>query len=156
MLCTQSIGDTISGLDSAQLTQEFVQAMGYHCPSPAALGARAGSLPNKLGAFLHSLKLETRSAQALDSMVSHMISLTTDLGTEFGLADSPGAGWWDHFEKSCKPSVMLADGVEADWGDEAMDDACERPFLFKQCIPIAGMLHVFDNMAKDLLAAVQY
>ena len=57
---------------------------------------------------------------------------TTDLGTEYGLADAANAGFWSHFSAACRPSTILADDGEAPDDDmDQVDDhkSCDAQFL---------------------------
>ena len=81
----------------AELTHRICPCISYHCCLPGAVGSKASSLPYKVGVLCHALHLETGSVHSLDAMLNSVVSCTTDLGTEAGIADIASAGFWSHF-----------------------------------------------------------
>lgn len=73
------------------------------------------------------------------------MSITTDMGTESGISN---------FEASpCKllPAFIQAAAFQQDGGgDNHGSTFSMTDFLFKTCLPVMGMLHVFSNASKDL------
>ena len=136
----------------AELTCRMVVNFDYHNHIPVALGSRAGSLPHKMASLLHILKIESASAQHLDCVLESCVAITTDLGTEHGLADCSGAGFWSHFAEFSRPAMLAADTDAAHTAFEGpMDSAEQRSHLFEKAFPVAGLLHIVDNAAKDVL-----
>ena len=94
---------------------------------------------------MHALSLEMASPQHLNGFLGNMVSCTTDLGTEFGLADCPsdalasipGSGF----------ANILADDGE---GGEVRAPGSSRQHLFTRAMPIAGICHILDNLTHDL------
>ena len=129
----------VKSMTIARLTAILVRCLDHHSMLPAALGARATSLPHKARALLHSLQLESQSSRHLDSMLRSTISITTDLGTEFGLADCSAAGWWPHFSTSTAPSMLMQDELgHLDDFSDGMDGAESRQYMFGDALPVAG------------------
>ena len=76
----------VEDMNSCQLTARMVTGIQWHQMMPASLGIRATSLTHKTSAVLHSTQMETSSARALQAYCCSVVSFTTDMGTELGLA----------------------------------------------------------------------
>jgi hypothetical protein len=85
----------------------------------------------------------------LDAMLNSAVSCTTDLGTEAGIADIASAGFWSHFHELCKPQTLSSDvGEIPPELDEPL--AAARDHLFQHALPVPGLLHIMDNLTKDI------
>ena len=58
-----------------------------HTFPPVVLGLRCSSLEHKVGAFVHALTLEMGGLQGLQQWLSELVSVTSDMGTELGMAE---------------------------------------------------------------------
>ena len=133
----------------AELTHRICSCISYHCCLPGAVGSKASSLPYKVGVLCHALHLETGSVHSLDAMLNSVVSCTTDLGTEAGIADIASAGFWSHFHELCKPQTLSSDvGEIPPELDEPL--AAARDHLFQHALPVPGLLHIMDNLTKDI------
>jgi hypothetical protein len=61
--------------------------LSYHRPPPVVLGSGRTALIDKFCATMHALWLDAGTAADLSKMCSSIVTITTDLGVEFGLAD---------------------------------------------------------------------
>ena len=131
-----------------RLTWQIFCAFRHHCPLPGALGSRAGSLQHKCATLLHALRLECHDDDHLESMLDRVISITTDMGTEIRLTEVVGAGFWSQFESHLQRTPMVADDGNPEAGED--QDMHSRPYVFSRALPIAGLLHILDNLTRDV------
>jgi hypothetical protein len=70
------------------MSSHIAKAIEVHNILPSGLGSGAESLPHKLGALLHAIGLECENMHQLSTYLARVFATCTDMGTEFGLADS--------------------------------------------------------------------
>ena len=150
------------GADSpAALTRQICEGFSQHTFVPGALGARAGSLVDKVGTFLHGARVETSSLELLRARLQSLVSWTTDLGTEAGFSDVSAAGFWPALRATFGDVAAAPQAVEADTGEAAIVEATvdagaaaadwdAEAHLFMVALPIPGMCHLMDNLSHDL------
>lgn len=124
-----------------------------HRPPPVTLGSGRTSLVDKFAACLHALYLETGSASTLHSCCSGVISITTDLGVEFGLMDL-SASFSD-----VSPWAPREDAAESIALDDMIDDLPGESegwdLSFRGSLAIPGLLHILHNAANGVLCVAQ-
>ena len=80
-------------------TQRIASAFSWHSFIPAALAARKASTLHKVSAFMHSLALETSSADHAHEVAQAIVCFTTDYGPEVSMVDALHGehvwSWWD-------------------------------------------------------------
>ncbi len=89
---------------------------------PVALGLRKSSLRHKIAGFLHGLFLCTGSVDRMTEFVDDVVSVTTDLGTEAGLAEFHNS----NIRTLLTPWLQLTCDPEPD-GEGLPDCRTERP-----------------------------
>ncbi|CAE7037669.1 unnamed protein product [Symbiodinium sp. CCMP2592] len=124
------------------------KACDRHMHVPVVLGSKATDLPNKAAALLHSLRLETLTADCLRATLASTVSFTSDMGVESGLADFP---------KVDMNVLSVADLPVTDIVQDDMDD--ERPcdekiddgdFMFPHTLVVCGVLHILANATSQV------
>ena len=113
------------------------------------LGLRAASLPHKVSCICTALSFECDGAARLDTFLKSGVSGTFDLGAEYGVGDVAHADFWSHSSKDVQPSRVEPDDGDIH-GEFAEDSFEDRSFLFQNMLSIAALLHILDNVAKDL------
>ena len=123
--------------------------MQWHCPPPTALGSQREQLQHKVTGMLHSIRLESSPGPAFKQILSAMVGLTTDMGTELGISEAVDA---EYLPASLLPQPLDPDTGGADLGEEWASDAHEpAQFLLSRALPVPGLLHVLDNLTQDML-----
>eukprot|EP00971_Amphidinium_carterae_P342970 6482465-Amphidinium_carterae.3 len=140
--------ENVAALHSCRTQHDCIKAgVVYHVSVPTSLELAHADLSHKLAGFVWAHALECSSRADLQRVLGTYRSLTTDLGTESGLAtvrarmDDIVPPWWHPTQQ---PGT-LADGAESDVELEP-----EVSSLMPQCMPIPGMLHVLNNMEMDI------
>ena len=87
--------------------------------------------------------------QGLNTLLKTGVSGAFDLGAEYGVGDVAHAGFLFHFSKDVQPSQVEPDDGDIH-GEFAEDEFEDRSFLFQNMLSIAALLHILDNVAKDL------
>ena len=72
--------------EGARYTQELSRWILVHTFVPVALGLRKSGLHHKICGFLHALHLAVGSITEIGNFFDTVVSITTDMGTESGLA----------------------------------------------------------------------
>jgi hypothetical protein len=135
----------------ASLTAVICKHIHVHNLMPAALGSGAESLPHKMRALLHMMHMECESEASLLSLCESVYGVTTDMGTEIGLAETVHDSLQQWFEATCQPRRQY--GVELDDGSAVYHDgaaALGRHHVFSQALPWPGILHIIDNLTLQL------
>jgi hypothetical protein len=132
-------------VDRAALFGKIYSAMTVEHFPPVALGSGRASLVNKVAALIHAFWLLSGWAM-LQSLLSNVVSITTDLGTECKLAD---------FECADIRKLQPRWIVDAEMVDDTGESVFTTPFLFKSALPIAGLLHIFSNAMNDVNRALE-
>jgi hypothetical protein len=78
---------------------------------------------------------------ALQQLLASTASVTTDMGTELGLAGALKGDFWAWFQESVQPSAMECDTGACD---------IDSPYMFARALPVAGILHTIDNLTHDI------
>eukprot|EP00959_Pyramimonas_sp_CCMP1952_P215683 4511592-Pyramimonas_sp.AAC.1 len=129
-----------------RLTRFLFDNISYHTCLPTHLAVDHRDLPHKCAAatYVHSLECSTRCD--LIRMQSSFVSMTTDLGTEVGMAQ-----FYQQSLDSLLPDWMR-DVMERDVESEGADDRdlnVEGSWMPKGMV-IPGMLHVMSNLSKEV------
>ena len=149
---------------------------------PVALAASHTSLSHKARGIVHMMCMETRSWSTLRSHLSSIISITTDLGTEVGLAQyscklREVAPAWFNTSGSTETRERMhelelegegfAPPLPADHHAEAAVAAAELVaqevegvdvvgLLCPQAFQVPGVQHIIDNMNTDVHCSLSY
>ena len=121
-----------------QLQQHFSQ----HKLIPVALGGTTRE--HKVRALCHALWAETQSGVAMESCLADVVAITTDQGTEFGIAAAAGGSYRSYLGHSETP---VHEGGAAAQGPV---------HVFPRAVESCGLLHVADNMVKAADEALSF
>ena len=139
--------------ERVRLCKVLLNLVKVHVQIPTALALGHTDLPSKVDAMMHACSLEAGSVHVLQEMVNSFCSITTDMGTELGMAEFRCASveslmpeW--HPERS-HPRIFVDDTGDAVEPVED-PDAAASPFLFHYALGIPGMNHICSNLAKDV------
>ena len=129
------------------LTDRLQSPFDTHFLPPAALGSGAEDLSQKMHALIWSCALECDSPQALREFLSAIISVTSDFGTEIGIADFANVD----LEKWLNDSGMKWPTIDEDELQPLREsDGESRDYLFDEAISIPGLLHIVHNALREL------
>ena len=118
---------------------------------PMAMGSGASGLDHKASALARSLFAETQSLPDLQRVLSQVVSFTTDMGTEFSIADMTGLTL-----KEILPSWASEGQLERDFDDCEAEplppqaQADSEGYFLPRAISVPGLNHVIDNMLSDM------
>jgi len=130
-----------------------------HCPCqvPVALGSRMSSLAHNVRGICHGSYLEQASRAAMRLFMLGICSFTVDSGTEADISNFRSMD----FTRVLPPWQTSGD-LEADAGLDVepldAEDNVENhlKFLLPKAIVVAGMMHICDNMTKDMQVVLVY
>ena len=124
-----------------------------HRQLPMALGSGRSDLMHKLKAILHKFFCETQSPIALQRVLSCVRSMCTDMGTEQGLPDVQGIELSDVLTSSfLEPELQAEEAPEL----ALSEDDCLKGHVFPQALLCPGILHVCDNMIKEIDSSLSW
>ena len=91
---------------------------------------------------------ETENQAGMEKFVKAGVAGTFDLGVEYGIGDVREGEPMSHFAPHMQPSQLRADDGEndADFGSHEPSSG----FLFDKMLSVAALLHILDNIDKDL------
>lgn len=131
-----------------EFNQLLVQQVIPHVAVPCALEQGHANLMHKCAAIVHGLSMECASRSDLSEAVASIRTLTTDMGTEQGIADA------------CVPHGVCLPPWYRPEGGRVVNEDCEDeqnrasfvdgPHMFQNCIHIPGMLHILHNLEADV------
>ena len=143
-------------IDEFARLNKVVRALQHHKCLPVAMGAGKTHMEDKVACLLHTLALECPDRNALQKLLSSVVSWAADMGTEMQLPQFQVSNLnnllptWMHAE-------TMGDNLHAD------DDAFEKPqsaqqtaeqadpnAIMPQCLIIPGLLHIVHNLSDDL------
>ena len=134
-------------IDRAALFRTLKESVSIRTFAPVALGLGRTKLSDKITTLAYAIMLDV-GVQNMQVFLDSVLSITTDMGTELGLAD---------YECSSVQSVLPSFVVDSEMKLDVMDPEAEQlaqdvslSHLFRSCITITGMLHIFSNASKDL------
>ena len=114
---------------------------------PTALSAGRAKLHDKAASLLWSYWLEVATIH-LAFFLDSFISFTTDMGVEAGLTDFANVDF-----QQLIPSWVWASEMESDM--DGGDIIRRLSFLFRNAMPINGVLHVFHNATREMNLAMK-
>jgi hypothetical protein len=117
----------------ASLLEDVQPFLTTHLMPCMGLGTGFGTLDDKLHAWLFACRLECSTWEKVESFCNSIVSLTTDWGTESGLADAPRIDYDTHFP-------FWSDKAFFDEEAEALDGGA----YFDEDVAVAG-LNVVDG-----------
>ena len=126
---------------------------------PTALGSGLSSVEQKIRCVCRKLFAETGSMSALRNLLRRVRSVCADMGTEASLPDFEGASL-----ESLLPPHMLEPELSsevagfADLGDAPgpAGGADDTGFVFPNTLLAPGILHIVDNMTKEIDASLPF
>ena len=142
-------------------------AVDIHLAPPTALGSRRSSLPRKVHCLLHTLRLEVGTWPAVANFLASVRAVTTDFGTEAGLASLenvdlsslfPWASDALDFEvPQCSEQVPAGLHAQANPGPflEYREGHLVMPKLFPFALQVPGALRVLHQSVHELTSAFQ-
>jgi hypothetical protein len=96
--------------EGTRLAQKLASLISVHTFVPVALGLRKSSLHHKISGLLHAIFLSVGSLERIGSFLDSVVSVTTDLGTEAGLAEFHNLDFRDLLPEWLQLSPLEADG----------------------------------------------
>ena len=112
----------------------------------------ATTLTCKVAALLFVWCFECRGLAGLMQMLDSVVSVTTDLGTEAGIA-----AYKAEDVQRLLPSWMLAEPLrDAEEAEPEVQPWRCRPNLLPRAIPVPGALHLMHNMNAELHNALEF
>lgn len=150
----------------AELARKLEDLIEVVTHMPMCLGAGAASLPTKVRLILHVLwtLCAPPRFRSLMGQLEHVVSFTTDMGVEVGLADfeapsvrSVMAPWMFPMQHGARvlPTSDLGELAEGEH-DEAHDPSQASKRTFPRALVIAGVLHIFHNLSWSMDSAMPY
>jgi hypothetical protein len=131
----------------AGVFEDIRAAFVSHCHPATSLGSSASSLGHTMHAVAHTNRLETHTWSDVRAKLLHSVSMTSDMGTEFGLTSIEKVKVQEFFPHwDCLAFEADELGADADHANEA---AVELDF--SHMLPVPGSFHIVDNMSKDVL-----
>ena len=126
-------------------------------PKPLlTLGKGCGSFVHKLDALLYGLSLETDN---LAEYCSNVISITTDQGVEFGVAQAPSFAaaelakdWASILAAESQLAIMDEDNAAP--ASDAVDELLPAS-QFPNALRIPGLKHISDNLLQACLSQMK-
>ena len=116
---------------------------------PVALGLTRTSLVDKTSAFLYSCFLDV-GLPGMPAFLNNFVSLTTDMGTESGIADIEALTW-----ENLMPPWLLRSQFETGCDDDVDGIAETSPFIFRKVLCISGCLHIISNACKQVYQSLR-
>ena len=128
-----------------------------HCQIPIGLGSgpKGSTLEHKLICIVKKFLAETHSQNLAQRVMTRVLGICTDMGTEIGFAQlEEGFAW-----KQILPAYMQNSGLETEedvlarcFASEA---GAESNFLFPNALSSPGMLHICHNLCTDLHTSLE-
>ena len=131
----------------------------WHRMLPMELGQGASSLEHKSRALARAFFAETQSMPALQQTLSQVVSITTDLGTELGLADLAGPRL-----REILPPWLDDQGLEVDVQDNLLHQHADgldmgqdyfQEYFLPRAIAVPGLNHIVENMCADYNSSME-
>ena len=176
----EDLHEQIKALESdrvllSQQLEKFSSSAGQpgvdvHIAPPTAQGSRRAQLVHKVHGFLHTLRLEVGSWPAVANFLATVRAVTTDFGTEAGLAEVqdidisalfPWTGDALDFDVVQAHEAHVAQ-ASADAGDptanpylQVVDGRLVMPKLFPLSLQVPGALHILHHSVSELTEAFE-
>ena len=146
-----------------ELMSQLHSCVKRHIYTPVALATSCADLSKKAQAVVHAFTLESRDWQGLRATLNSVVSFTSDLGTEIGLAGVQASlrnvspTWF-------LPLVQLASD-EGEIGSSigslpdpgpAQAELDSVTGLFPCCIAVPGVQHVIHNLNSEVQHSLSY
>ena len=128
-----------------ELSLTIAKGFAYHSCIPAGVGPRAGSTEHKAMAWNHQLQIETSSELHLACFRGEGRGNCSDMGAELSLTRVRDGKFWTDLAQSWRGPPLRGERSDEDFPEED-DAAVGGQQLYPRQIPIAGLLHIFDNM----------
>ena len=134
----------------------MLKACEKHMHVPVVLGSRATDLPNKAAALVHSLRVETVNAEALQAILATAVSFTSDMGVESGLPDFPKVDLRQLCVAELPADIDIEDDVGGGGGENMNAVACaggeceDSPYMFPHALMVCGVLHILANATSQV------
>ena len=162
---SQEVTDWLNtpGVDAFQIPERCQDALNtlssclqhhIHCPVALGGGKKMGDLAQKGAALAHTFSLENPDWSQLLKYLQSFLSITTDLGTESGLAHLRVAlqglfPAWHDLDPMELDGEDLGQGPAANPNPPRPDVLLDRYFL-ENALPVMGIQHVVYNLLKEV------
>ena len=113
---------------------------------PMALGSGASGLEHKTTALARAIFAETQSVSDLQSVLSQVVSMTSDMGTEMFIADMAGFTLREILPTWAVDADLELD-VDAGGAEQLQADV--EGFFLPRGVAVPGLNHIIDNMCSD-------
>ncbi|CAE7209504.1 unnamed protein product [Symbiodinium pilosum] len=110
---------------------------------PMALGSGASGLEHKTTALARAIFAETQSVSDLQSVLSQVVSMTSDMGTEMFIADMAGFTLREILPTWAVDADLELD-VDAGGAEQLQADV--EGFFLPRGVAVPGLNHIIDNM----------
>ncbi len=124
--------------------------------TPVVIASGFSSVTHKLAATLQAFSLGRPELGRLSAFLDTFVSLTTDMGCEFGFSDYRALRlrdmlppWMSLHRVECDmqgPAVGASAALGVDDGVGCLTEG----FVFRSAMAIPGMLHIIHNLCKDM------
>ena len=156
--------------EKAKLVETLAQDLCWVVNPVACLGLGATSVATKVRLVLHSLWMQMQPPRfpSLIEVLPRVVSVTTDMGTELGIADfvvptiRSVLPRWMYPDQHQLVVMPTGDGMEEGCVDMEDPDSCdpavegEVKHVFPRGLLVAGVLHVIHNLSWRLGRAMSY
>ena len=129
--------------------QTLKSCMALHRFLPMALGSGASGLEHKTTALARAMFAETQTIPALHEVLSQVVSMTSDMGTEMGIANLAGFTLKEILPSWAVDSELEPDGEHDAFAQPQPDGPdAEGSYFLPRGIAIPGLNHIVDNMVS--------
>ena len=148
--------------DGAGDSKLLRSVLDQHMFAPVALGLRYSSLQHKICGFLHALSLESECMDDIVSFFDSIVSVTSDFGTEAGLAEFHCSDVSRLMPDWLAPDVIEPDGVgipDDDSGGPRRDPPAAEwghRWLCKFALTVPGLMHIVSNLLNEVHGKLSY
>ena len=170
-LSAHSTGEDIADETVLALMACLRKKVRWHTYTPVCLAASFADLPHKAQALCHMVALESSTWGSLSTQLHEFISMTSDMGTELGIADfrcnlmDIKPTWFSFMESDGISAVPMATEPDFDHDDMSIEPgqgaqgsgatAALAPLL-QNAMPIAGLQHIINNLNGETHTCLQH
>ncbi len=148
------LSTVVTDTSPGQSATEALDLVCHVVLTPAGLGSGAQSLVHKMAALMWQLRLLVGKTTYIEEFCESVASITTDLGTESGLAEVPRLPIGEWLSWGCEwQSLQLDIDCPEDLGNAASDaDAPNGMHAFPWALLVPGVMHICHNAASEVCA----
>jgi hypothetical protein len=123
-----------------------------HFHVPVAKGSRASDLSQTVSGLVHSWRLECITEDVLRNFYESLMTHTTDLGVEGGVAEYPDVETEHLVAEGHLPEIIDDSGAPAEGPQQQNPDDPDghQRFLFPWAMAVPGLLHILANALQQV------